>query len=121
MMRRTLKKIQTVYVKDLLYGLQERHMGTPDVINHANKMLERTRCGDNRVERLRQPRDSRRNGIVRLAMKSKIKDAWECLRKEKREEQRMWRQLRPKLRERGKVNEYNDIWATEKDRYFTEM
>ena len=43
MMRRTLKKIQTVYVKDLLYGLQERHMGTPDVINHANKMLERTR------------------------------------------------------------------------------
>ena len=30
MMRRTLKKIQTIYVKDLLYGLMVRNMGTPE-------------------------------------------------------------------------------------------
>ena len=39
MMRKTLKKIQTIYVKDLLYGLIERNMGTPDVINSVNRML----------------------------------------------------------------------------------
>ena len=30
MMRRTLKKIQTIYVKDLLYRLMVRNMGTPE-------------------------------------------------------------------------------------------
>ena len=30
MMRRTLKKIQTIYIKDLLYGLMVRNMGTPE-------------------------------------------------------------------------------------------
>ena len=40
-MRRTLKKIQTIYVKDLLHGLMMRNMGTPDVINHTNRMLKR--------------------------------------------------------------------------------
>ena len=40
MMRKTLKKIQTVYVKDLLYGLMERNMGTAEVINHADRMLK---------------------------------------------------------------------------------
>ena len=40
MMRRTLKKIQTIYVKDLLHGLMVRNMGTPDVINHTNRMLK---------------------------------------------------------------------------------
>ena len=39
MMRRTLKKIQTIYVKDLLHGLMVRNMGTPEVINHTNRML----------------------------------------------------------------------------------
>ena len=39
MMRRTLKKIQTIYVKNLLYGLMVRNMGTPEVINHTNRML----------------------------------------------------------------------------------
>ena len=33
----------------------------------------------------------------------------------------MWRQLRPKLRERRKKNEFNEIWAEEKDRFYTEM
>ena len=42
MMRRTLKKIQTIYVKDLLYGLMVRNMGTPEVINHTNRMLNNT-------------------------------------------------------------------------------
>ena len=36
MMRQTLKKIQTIYVKNLLYGLTVRNMGTPEVINHTN-------------------------------------------------------------------------------------
>ena len=39
MMKKTLKKIQTVYVKDLLYGLMERNMGTAEVKNHADRML----------------------------------------------------------------------------------
>ena len=40
MMRKTLKKIQTVYVKDLLYGLMERNMGTAEVINHADRIFK---------------------------------------------------------------------------------
>ena len=146
MMRRTLKKIQTVYVKDLLYGLMERNMGTPEVINHAERML-RTRHidrnmgedewqsaqsgtpqlsrdvsrGDRTTIRRRQQQGSRKNEIINLAMKSKVKDAWECIRREKRNEQQMWRQLRPKLRDRRKENEYNKIWMEEKDRFYREM
>ena len=143
MMRKTLKKIQTVYVKDLLYGLMERNMGTPEVINHADRML-RTRHvdrnmgedewqsaqsgnpqlsrdvsrGDRTTIRRRQQQGSRKNEIINLAMKSKVKDAWECIRREKRNEQQMWRQLRPKLRDRRKENEYNKIWMEEKDRFY---
>ena len=34
-MRKTLKKIQSIYVKDLLYSLYERNMWTTEVINSA--------------------------------------------------------------------------------------
>ena len=64
---------------------------------------------------------SRKNEIVRLAMKSKIKDSWDEIREQKRIEQQIWRQLRPKLREKGKENEYNRIWAEEKDRVYKEL
>ena len=140
MMRRTLKKLQTIYVKNLLYGLMERNMGTPDVINHTGRML-RTRNGATnhrrdrygtrnntlntpepgtrrrndtgmlrrgydaaRPERYdgrrRRQQGSRQSEIVTLAMKSKVKDAWENIREQKRIEQQMWRRLRPKLRDK---------------------
>ena len=54
-------------------------------------------------------------------MKTKIEDAWNEIKKERREEQEQWRQLRPKLREKRKEEAYNDIWKEEKDRYFRKL
>ena len=56
-----------------------------------------------------------------MAIKSKVEDPWECIGREKRNEQQMWRQLWPKLRDRRKENEYNKIWMEEKDRFYKEM
>ena len=38
LMRKTIRKIQAIYTKDLLYKLQERRMGTPDVFNLATRL-----------------------------------------------------------------------------------
>ena len=54
-------------------------------------------------------------------MKSKIRDTWEELRGLKKIEQQMWRQLKPKLREKGMENKFNEIWAEEKDRLYKEL
>ena len=107
MMRKTLKKIQTIHVKDLLYMLHERNMGTTDVINLANRLIHR--------------RGSRRDTIVKLTMKAKIKDAWSSLRKERYEEQMQWRELRRVLQEKNKVQAYNVIWAEERNKYFAKL
>ena len=56
--------------------------------------------------------------MIKLAMKSKMRDTWDELREQKRIEQHMWRQLRPKLREKGKENRFNEIWAEEKNGYY---
>ncbi len=46
MMRETIKKIQSLYVKDLLYKLHERRMGTAEVVNLATRL-----AGSNRHQR----------------------------------------------------------------------
>ena len=66
MMRKTIKKIRSLYVKDLLYKLHERRMGTAEVVNLATRLAGRNT----------QQRDT----IVTLTMKSKIRDAWESIR-----------------------------------------
>lgn len=104
MMRKTIKKIQTLYVKDLLYKLYERHMGTSEVVNLATRL-----AGSNRHQR---------DMIVSLTMKGRIRDAWACVRKERHEEQAMWRILKTRLNAGARVQAFNQIWAEERTRHF---
>ena len=106
-MKKTNQKIHTLYVKDLLKSLDERNMGTAEVVNLANRI-----CGKNK---------GKRKSIVKIAMKDKISDAWNCIRKERHEEQEMWRELKQTLRQKNKVQAFNEIWAKEKDRHFKRL
>ena len=49
-MRKTLKKIQSIYVKDLLYNLYERNRGTPEVISSANQLKEKDVTSEKRIK-----------------------------------------------------------------------
>ena len=107
MMRKTMKKIQSIYVKDLLYTLYEKNMGTADVINLSNRLMSGNK--------------HRRDEIVRMTMQTKIRDAWGSLRKERHEEQVMWREVRRKLQEQHKVMIFNFIWAEERGKQFKKL
>ena len=104
MMRKTIKKIQSLYVKDLLYKLHERRMGTAEVVNLATRL-----AGSNRHQR---------DMIVGITMKAKIRDAWGCVRKTRHEEQATWRTLKTKLQAERRVQAFNRVWAEEKARHF---
>ena len=80
--------------------------------NDATNQQTGTLRDSERYDRRRRGhrRGSRRNEIVKLAMKTKIRDAWDEIREQRRIEQRMWRQLRPKLIEKRKENEFNEMW-----------
>ena len=104
MMRKTIKRRKSLYVKDLFYKLHERNMGTAEVVNLATRLAGRNR--------------HQRDTIVGLTMKAKIRDAWECVRRERYEEQAMWRTLRTQLRTEGKVQAFNQAWADERARHF---
>ena len=74
MMRRTLKKLQTIYVKNLLYGLMERNMGTPDVINHADRMLRTGNEDTNARFDQKRPREERRHETANLGSSANRKN-----------------------------------------------
>ena len=82
-------------------------MGTAYVTNLSNKL-----CSEN---------ISKRKTIIKLSMKEKLADAWRNLRKEKCEEQKMWRELKGVLRQKRRKNEYNRVWAAEKDLHFDRL
>ena len=42
-------------------------------------------------------------------MKGKLNNAWKNIRKERYEEQRLWRTIKGILREKNKVENYNNI------------
>ena len=107
LMRKTIRKIQAIYTKDLLYKLQERRMGTPDVFNLATRL-----AGNNKRQR---------DAIVAMTMKTKIRDAWNEMRKERHEERILWRELETTLRSRGKTEEYNEAWSREKSHHFERL
>ena len=94
LMRKTIRKIQAIYKKDLLYKLQERQMGTPDIFNLATRLARNNK--------------RQRDTIVAMTMKTKIRDAWNEIRKERHEERLLWRELETMLRSRGKTEEYNE-------------
>ena len=61
MMSKTIKKLQMIYVKDLMQTLYQRSMGTAYVTNLSNKL-----CSEN---------ISKRKTIIKLSMKEKLADA----------------------------------------------
>ena len=107
MMRKTVKKIRSIYVKDLLYKLQEKRMGTAEVVNLSNRLAGRN--------------THQRDAIVQMTMKAKIRDAWSVVRKERHEEQMMWRALKAKLQTETKVQSFNQAWAEEKTKEFRKL
>ena len=107
LMRKTIRKIQAIYTKDLLYKLQERRMGTPSVFNLATRLAKNNK--------------RQRDTIVAMTMKSKIRDAWNEIRKERHEEKTLWRELEATLRSRGKTVIYNEAWIQEKNHHFERL
>jgi len=101
MMMKTKKKLQAIYVKDLLQTLYKRNIGTAEVFHLSTKL-----CKENKYKR---------KEITKLAMKEKMKDAWKVLRKEKYEEQQMWRQLKKTINNKSRIENYNEIWYVEKN------
>ena len=95
MMMQTKAKIHALYVKDLLQTLLERGMGTPEVFNLTKRLYNR-RKGDT---------TKKQETITKIVMKDKLKDAWNKVRKERVEEQREWRKLRRKLRNRQSADD----------------
>ena len=107
MMLKTKKKLQAIYVKDLLQTLYKRDMGTPEVF-HLTKRL----CRGNKYKR---------KEITRLAMKERLKDAWNVMRKEIYEEQEMWRQLKKIINNKNRIQDYNEVWYKEKTNNFEDL
>ena len=95
MMMQTKAKIHALYVKDLLQTLLERGMGTPEVFNLTKRLYNR-RKGDT---------TKKQETITKIVMKDKLKDAWNKVRKERVQEQREWRKLRQKLRNRQSADD----------------
>ena len=113
-MRRTMKNtsemIHSLYVVDLLRGLKKKRIGLKTVEDEAARMCRGLASGRQRT-------------LVNTIMSWKLRDAYRKLQKARRDNTKVWREVRPILVQEGDVlSSYLRLWKSEKKnlkRYLT--
>ena len=82
-----------------------------EILNHVFNLATRL-AGNNKRQR---------DTIVAMTMKTKIRDAWNEIRKQRHEEKIIWRELRAALHSRENTEEYNAAWSREKSSHFERL
>ena len=101
MMSTTLRRIKTMYVKDLFQSLVYHNIGTTEVHQLCSKLCSKITI-------------LKASTLVNNIMKWKYKDALKVYRKTVYDEKRLWKTYSSVYKEEGIINDYNALWCVEK-------
>ena len=101
-MIQTRKLLHAQYVNDLFRKLMMKNIG-----NAETEELSQRTCKNIK---------SRTRTMVNIVTRWKYQDSFKELRKEKRNQTKIWRECKPVISRANKVQEYNEIWIKEKRR-----
>ena len=103
----TMKLVTSRNVFEMMRKLKRGKVGTNEVMCLSGRMC--SRLGN-----------SRRETLVDTVMKWKVRDARKQFNRDRYENTKVWREIKPILHEHGVTRQYEELWAQQKEKFHTE-